>query len=82
MKSMPRSAIRAVTTSANDQSGTATRIACSSRAMRSCAWGIYQFVLVAAILSASGITGMVVILLTRQRTFSAAAQLMLRGDKR
>jgi hypothetical protein len=28
MKSMPRSAISAVTTSANDQSGTARRIAC------------------------------------------------------
>src|SRR5262249_15035834 len=40
MKSMPRIAIRAVTTSANDQSGTATRIACSSRSMRSCAWRI------------------------------------------
>jgi hypothetical protein len=40
MKSIPRSAIRAVTTSANGQSETATRIACSSRSMRSCAWRI------------------------------------------
>ena len=35
---MPRIAISAVTTSASDQSGTAARIACSSRSIRSCAW--------------------------------------------
>ena len=40
--------------------------------------GIYQFIIVAMILAASGITGMVVIVLMRQRTFSAAAQLILR----
>ena len=40
IRSMPRIAISAVTTSASDQSGTAARIACSSRAMRSCAWRI------------------------------------------
>jgi putative ABC transport system permease protein len=40
--------------------------------------GIYQFVIVAMILAASGIAGLVVTLLMRTRTFSAAAQLMLR----
>ena len=40
--------------------------------------GIYQFIIVAMILAASGITGMVIIVLMRQRTFSAAAQLILR----
>lgn len=40
--------------------------------------GIYQFIIVAMILAASGITGMVAVVLMRQRTFSAAAQLILR----
>jgi putative ABC transport system permease protein len=40
--------------------------------------GIYQFVIVAMILAASGITGMVAILLMRRRIFSPAAQLVLR----
>lgn len=40
--------------------------------------GIYQFIIVAMILAASGITGMVAILLLRRRAFSPAAQLMLR----
>ena len=40
--------------------------------------GIYQFIIVAMILSASGITSMVVIALMRQQTFSAAAQLIPR----
>ena len=39
--------------------------------------GIYQFIIVAMILAASGITGLVVILLIRTRAFSPAAQLML-----
>jgi putative ABC transport system permease protein len=40
--------------------------------------GIYQFVIVAMILAASGITGLVVVLLARGRVFSPAAQLILR----
>lgn len=40
--------------------------------------GIYQFIIVAMILAASGITGMVAIVLMRRRAFSSAAQLMLR----
>jgi putative ABC transport system permease protein len=40
--------------------------------------GIYQFVIVAMILAASGITGLVATLLMRRRSFSAAAQLTLR----
>jgi putative ABC transport system permease protein len=45
--------------------------------------GIYQFIIVAMILAASGITGLVVTLLIRNRAFSPAAQLMLRpGDSR
>jgi putative ABC transport system permease protein len=40
--------------------------------------GIYQFVIVAMILAASGITGLVATLLIRKRSFSAAAQLTLR----
>ena len=40
--------------------------------------GIYQFIIVAIILAASGVTGMVAVVLMRQRTFSAAAQLILR----
>jgi putative ABC transport system permease protein len=40
--------------------------------------GIYQFVIVAMILAASGITGLIVILLMRGRAFSPAAQLILR----
>jgi UDP-glucose/iron transport system permease protein len=40
--------------------------------------GIYQFVVVAMILAASGITGLVATLLMRKRSFSAAAQLTLR----
>ena len=40
--------------------------------------GIYQFIIVAMILAASGITGMVAILLMRRRAFSPAAQLVLR----
>ncbi|MFZ0125497.1 MAG: ABC transporter permease [Xanthobacteraceae bacterium] len=40
--------------------------------------GIYQFVIVAMILAASGITGLVATLLMRKRSFSAAAQLTLR----
>jgi len=42
--------------------------------------GIYQFIIVAMILAASGITGMVTILLMRRRAFSPAAQLILRRD--
>ena len=42
--------------------------------------GIYQFIIVAMILAASGITGMVAIALMRRRVFSPAAQLMLRPD--
>ena len=40
--------------------------------------GIYQFIIVAMILAASGITGLVVTLLMRMRTFSPAAQLAMR----
>jgi putative ABC transport system permease protein len=40
--------------------------------------GIYQFVIVAMILAASGIAGLIVTLLMRGRAFSAAAQLTLR----
>jgi ABC-type iron transport system FetAB permease component len=40
--------------------------------------GIYQFVIVAMILAASGITGLVATLLIRTRAFSAAAQLTIR----
>jgi putative ABC transport system permease protein len=40
--------------------------------------GIYQFVIIAMILAASGITGLVVVLLARGRAFSPAAQLILR----
>jgi putative ABC transport system permease protein len=44
--------------------------------------GIYQFIIVAMILAASGITGLVVTLLMRLRIFSPAAQLIMRphGD--
>jgi ABC-type transport system involved in cytochrome bd biosynthesis fused ATPase/permease subunit len=40
--------------------------------------GIYQFVVVAMILAASGVTGLVTTLLMRRRAFSAAAQLTMR----
>ena len=40
--------------------------------------GIYQFIVVAMILAASGITGLVATLLIRTRAFSAAEQLMFR----
>jgi UDP-glucose/iron transport system permease protein len=40
--------------------------------------GIYQFVIVAMILAASGIAGLVVTLLVRMRAFSPAAQLTMR----
>ena len=40
--------------------------------------GIYQFIIVAMILAASGITGLLVTLLMRMRIFSPAAQLTLR----
>jgi putative ABC transport system permease protein len=40
--------------------------------------GIYQFIIVAMILAASGITGLIVTLLIRTRAFSSAAQLVLR----
>jgi len=40
--------------------------------------GIYQFVIVAMILSASGIAGLIMTLLMRAHAFSPAAQLMLR----
>jgi len=40
--------------------------------------GIYQFIIVAMILAASGIAGLVVTLLMRTRAFSASAQLSLR----
>jgi len=39
--------------------------------------GIYQFIVVAMILAASGITGLVVTLLIRTRAFSPAEQFML-----
>jgi putative ABC transport system permease protein len=41
--------------------------------------GIYQFVIVAMILAASGVAGLIVTLLMRARVFSAAAQLTLRS---
>src|SRR5712671_564218 len=44
--------------------------------------GIYQFIIVAMILAASGIAGLVVTLLMRTRAFSAAAQLALRPGER
>lgn len=40
--------------------------------------GIYQFVIVAMILAASGITGLIATVLTRRAAFSAADQLLLR----
>jgi UDP-glucose/iron transport system permease protein len=40
--------------------------------------GIYQFIIVAMILAASGIAGLIVTLLMRARAFSASAQLLLR----
>jgi putative ABC transport system permease protein len=40
--------------------------------------GIYQFIIVAMILAASGITGLVATVLMRSRVFSPAAQLVLR----
>ena len=43
--------------------------------------GIYQFIVVAMILAASGITGMVATLLVRTRSFSSAQQLVLRPDE-
>ncbi|HTX53091.1 MAG TPA: ABC transporter permease [Candidatus Baltobacteraceae bacterium] len=43
--------------------------------------GIYQFVIVAMILAASGITGLVATLLIRARVFSPAAQLLLRPSE-
>jgi putative ABC transport system permease protein len=42
--------------------------------------GIYQFIIVAMILSASGITGLVATVWMRSRVFSPAAQLMLRPE--
>jgi putative ABC transport system permease protein len=42
--------------------------------------GIYQFILVVMILTASAIAGLVITVLLRTRAFSAAAQLTLRGD--
>jgi putative ABC transport system permease protein len=43
--------------------------------------GIYQFIIVAMILAASGIAGLIVTLLMRTRAFSAAAQLTLRPEE-
>ncbi|HUB14997.1 MAG TPA: ABC transporter permease [Acetobacteraceae bacterium] len=43
--------------------------------------GIYQFILVVMILTASGIAGLAVTLLLRTRAFSPAAQLILRGGE-
>ena len=40
--------------------------------------GIYQFIIVAMILAASGITALVATVLMRSRVFSSAAQLALR----
>jgi putative ABC transport system permease protein len=40
--------------------------------------GIYQFIIVAMILAASGLAGLVVTLLMRTRAFSPDAQLTLR----
>jgi UDP-glucose/iron transport system permease protein len=42
--------------------------------------GIYQFIIVAMILAASGIAGLIVTLLMRTRAFSTAEQLILRLD--
>jgi putative ABC transport system permease protein len=42
--------------------------------------GIYQFIIVAMILAASGITGLLAILLMRRGAFSPAAQLILRRE--
>ena len=44
--------------------------------------GIYQFIIVAMILAASGIAGLAVTLLIRMRAFSSAAQLTLRPKER
>jgi putative ABC transport system permease protein len=45
--------------------------------------GIYQFIVVAMILAASGIAGLVATLLIRARAFSPAGQLLLRpGEPR
>ena len=44
--------------------------------------GIYQFIIVAMILTASGIAGLVMTLLMRARAFSPAAQLTLRPPQR
>jgi putative ABC transport system permease protein len=44
--------------------------------------GIFQFIIVAMILSASGITGLIVTLLMQKRAFSPAAQLTLRPGER
>ena len=44
--------------------------------------GIYQFIIVAMILAASGIAGLIVTLLMRARAFSAAEQLTLRPGER
>jgi putative ABC transport system permease protein len=44
--------------------------------------GIYQFIIVAMILAASGIAGLIVTLLMRVRAFSAATQLTLRAGER
>jgi putative ABC transport system permease protein len=43
--------------------------------------GIYQFIIVAMILAASGTTGMLAILLMRRRAFSSAAQLIFRHEE-
>jgi putative ABC transport system permease protein len=44
--------------------------------------GIYQFIIVAMILAASGIAGLIVTLLMRARAFSVAAQMTLRPGER
>ena len=44
--------------------------------------GVYQFIIVAMILAAPGITGLIVTLLLRGRAFSPAAQLVLRPRAR
>jgi putative ABC transport system permease protein len=44
--------------------------------------GIYQFIIVAMILAASGIAGLIVTLLMRARAFSTPAQLTLRPEER
>jgi putative ABC transport system permease protein len=43
--------------------------------------GIYQFIIVAMILAASGIAGMVAVVFMRRRAFSAAEQLVLRTSE-